>query len=383
MDHTIADTGGEYYDPDLTNELMRIDSKSQRPAGTATIIPMPATGKLIQTSTEFVAGFVSPDYLIDGIIIRGFLYSLTANTGGGKTAEALLFAAHVDKGKPIGAREIAKGRVLYFAGENSTDVRMRWLATTHQFALEPEDFDVRFVDGGGKLSGVVPRIRREVGTDEYSLIIIDTSAAYFDGDEENNNTQALAHAKRMRELTKLPGNPAVLACCHPVKNATEDNLLPRGGGAFLNEMDGNLTSRKNDLFIEMHWQGKFRGPEFSPMTFQLKIVTHPRLVDSKGRLMPTVVAVPLSEEGQMEMAALQEKDEDQVLLAIADNPRGSLAEYARTLGWALKDQTPNKMRVQRATKALARHKLVTVFRNVWKLTPEGENEKKRIKAKAE
>lgn len=283
----------------------------------------------------------------------------------------------------MGGREIAKGRVLYFAGENSTDVRMRWLATTHQFVLEPEDFDVRFVDGGGKLSTICPRIRREVGDDEYSLIIIDTSAAYFDGDDENNNPQALAHAKRMRELTKLPGNPAVLVCCHPVKNATEENLLPRGGGSFLNEMDGNLTSRKTDLSLEMHWQGKFRGPEFSPMMFQLRVETHPRLKDSKGRLMPTVVALPLTEEGQKEMAANLERDEDQVLLAIADNPRGSLADLARALGWALKDSTPNKMRVQRATKALQKHKLVTSFRNVWKLTPDGENEKKRLKGKVQ
>jgi hypothetical protein len=359
------------YDPSLGAGLVRLTK------------PPPPNVALIQTSTEFVAGFVSPDYLIDGILIRGFLYSLTANTGGGKTAEALLFAAHVDQGRPLGGREIARGRVLYFAGENSTDVRMRWLATTPQFGLTPEDFDVRFVDGGGKLSQIGPIIRREVGTDEYSFIVIDTSAAYFDGDDDNNNIQSLAHAKRMRELTKLPGNPAVLACCHPVKNASEDNLLPRGGGAFLNEVDGNLTSKKADLAIEMHWHGKFRGPEFSPMTFQLKIVTHERLKDTRGRLMPTVVAVPLSDEGRKEIETALEQDEDKVLLAIAENGRASFADHARAFGWALKDCTPNKMRVSRAVRALKTHGLIKQFRNVWKLTSEGENEKKRLKGKAQ
>jgi hypothetical protein len=33
----------------------------------------------------------------------------------------------------------------------------------------------------------------------------------------------------------------VVVNCHPVKNATADNLLPAGGGTFLNEVDGNLT----------------------------------------------------------------------------------------------------------------------------------------------
>jgi len=32
-----------------------------------------------------------------------------------------------------------------------------------------------------------------------------------------------------------------LVNCHPVKNASRDNLLPMGGSAFLNEVDGNLT----------------------------------------------------------------------------------------------------------------------------------------------
>ncbi len=286
-----------------------------------------------------------------------------------------MFAAHIDRGLLVCGREVTKGRVLYFAGENSTDVRMRWFAATQQLGMEPEDFDLRFVDGGGKLSQIVPLIKREVGTDPYSLIIIDTSAAYFDGDDDNNNIQALAHAKRMRELTRLPGNPTVLACCHPVKNASEDNLLPRGGGAFLNEMDGNLTSRRNDLAVEMHW--------FSPMTFQLKIVTHPKLVDSRSRRMPTVVACPLSEEGQKEMAANLERDEDLVLGAISSNPRGSLADHARTLGWPHRDSLPNKMRVSRAVASLKGHKLVTKFRNTMKLTPDGENELIRLKGKTQ
>jgi hypothetical protein len=79
----------------------------------------------------------------------------------------------------------------------------------------------------------------------------------------------------------------VLANCHPVKNATADNLVPYGGGAFLNEVDGNLTCSKNDAAIELHWQGKFRGPDFAPITFQVKTVTHQDLKDSKGRLVFT------------------------------------------------------------------------------------------------
>ena len=46
-----------------------------------------------------------------------------------------------------------------------------------------------------------------------------------------------------RTLTTLPGGPCVLVLCHPIKHVSEpEQLLPRGGGAFLAEVDGNLTA---------------------------------------------------------------------------------------------------------------------------------------------
>lgn len=82
--------------------------------------------------------------------------------------------------------------------------------------------------------------------------------------------------------------------------------------------------------------------------------------------------MPLSDEGRKEIGTALEQDEDKVLLAIAENGRASFADHARTFGWALKDCTPNKMRVSRAAKALKAHGLIKQFRSVWRLTSEGE-----------
>ena len=84
-----------------------------------------------------------------------------------------------------------------------------------------------------------------------TLVIVDTSAAYFEGDDENNNTQAGKHARLLRRLTTVSGAPTVLVACHPTKAASNDSLLPRGGGAFLNEMDGNLACQKHDAIIDV------------------------------------------------------------------------------------------------------------------------------------
>jgi RecA-family ATPase len=178
--------------------------------------------KLALSSAEFVAGFTPPDYLIVGWLQRRFVYSLTAATGDGKTAIALLVALLVSQATNLGKLKVKRGRVLYFAGENPDDVRMRWIATTDQFGLTPEDIDnVYFVPGVFKFTEISERIHQEMAAEELALVVVDTSAAYFETDDENNNMQALAHAKRQRELSRLPGGPTVLICCHPTKNAVE------------------------------------------------------------------------------------------------------------------------------------------------------------------
>ena len=89
-------------------------------------------------------------------------------------------------------------------------------------------------------------------------MIVDTSAAYFEGDAENDNVQLGNWARLLRKLTDMPGKPGVIVGCHPIKSG--ESLLPRGGGAFLAEMDGNLTCKKlSDEIIELHWSGKYRG----------------------------------------------------------------------------------------------------------------------------
>ena len=57
----------------------------------------------------------------------------------------------------------------------------------------------------------------------------------------------------------------MLVLCHPVKNASEQSaLLPRGGGAFIAEMDGNLTLWRTDEITELWHTGKLRGRVSSP-----------------------------------------------------------------------------------------------------------------------
>src|SRR5260370_4281244 len=153
---------------------------------------------------------------------------MTAQTGVGKTTVAMRLAAHVATGRDMNGLEVQKGSVIYFAGENPTDVQMRWLGLCKEMGLDPATVDVHFIPGAMHLSKVSERITQEAYTRGLStvLVVVDTAAAYFEGDDDNGNVQAGEHARRLRSLCDLPGKPCVLILCHPTKNATDENLVP-------------------------------------------------------------------------------------------------------------------------------------------------------------
>ena len=338
----------------------------------------------ILTSADFVKDFVPPDYLIEGLLQRQYFYSLTGKTGSGKTALALLFSAFVALGRTIDGRQFCQGRVLYLAGENPIDVQMRWIAMAQQHDFDADTIDVHFIPGVFKISEMEKRIKEEMEKlGGVALVVIDTSAAYFEGDNENDNTQHGNYARMQRGLVNLPAGPTALALCHPVKNATEDNLLPRGGGAYLNEVDGNLTvSQAEGIIVRLHWLGKYRGQDFAPISFQLKCVTHERLKDSKGRQLTTVMAAPLSTAYENEIKETANRHQDELLEALNDKGRGaSLEELAKLLGWIMKNNQPNKALVYRTAQMLLSMKLIKKNRRGnLELTDAGRGE---LKAKTE
>jgi hypothetical protein len=329
--------------------------------------------QLLQSSAVFTRNFTPPDFLIEGILCRQYIYALTGHPGRGKTGVALFLAAHVATGKSLGNLEVDKGRVLILAGENPVDAKMRWIAMGQQMDFDIETVDVHFIEGVFKLSQNIDTIRREVeALDGVDFVIVDSSAAFFEGDDENNNAQQGAHARVLRELTTLKGGPCVLVLCHPPKNAGDDNLQPRGAGAYIAEIDGNLTVSKDDMAVVLHYQAKMRGPDFAPVNFLLKPVTHERLKDSKGRLMPTVVAQYLSEAAQEEMATAARADEDRLLQAVSKNPSASVSDFAKALGWFTKKGDPYKSKVDRKIKRLRQEKLINKERDRLTLTEKGK-----------
>ena len=339
----------------------------------------PKTGEplpLLLSAEQFVAGFTPPAYLVDGVLQRGYLYSLTARTGHGKTAVGMYIAQSIARGMPMHGREVKGGTVLLLAGENPDDIRARFLVLADAYGFKAEDLKMRFVAGVIDIAARMPEIKAEAETiSDLVLVIVDTGAAYFPGDESNSNSQQGAYARLLRQLTFLPGKPAVLVNCHPVKNASRDNLLPMGGSAFLNEVDGNLTLWATaERQTTLHWQGKFRGPEFEPMTFELEVADSARVIDAEGRLMPSVVAKPVSELKLQMEEGKQESEENMLMRAIAENRNISIANLAIKCGFVGSTGQPQKSTVFKMCGRLVEEKLLERRGNKYRITPKGKRE---------
>lgn len=377
----LVDAAPEYmngFDPGATNEASEEPSSSEP----AKIIPI--IGKV-----DFLRGFNPPDYLIDGLLQRGFVYALTGQTGHAKTAVALLLAelvASPDPNTTLGRHKVEKGRVVYFAGENPDDVRMRVIGSDwkRREANNPDDSpdqdQIWFVPGQFNINEMRAYLIERFNTmGGANLIVVDTSAAYFLGKDEIDNVEMGQHARMLRTLTELPGKPCVIPLCHPAKKVeTLDQLLPRGGGAFLAELDGNLTLfRKNDGTVELNYT-KLRGPGFDPIVFRLEQIRPPMLKDTKDRVIPTVRAATITAAQQEQMEKVLTDTEDTILRAYLANPditmRGICDQYgisstsivSRAINDSLKPT--GYMRKDRGSK--------------WILTEKGKEEARQIGLKA-
>jgi hypothetical protein len=96
-----------------------------------------------------------------------------------------------------------------------------------------------------------------------------------------------------------------------------------------------------------------------------------RAVDAKGRQIPSVRAVPVSDSDQERIAHSTRSEEDALLLALLE-PDRSVAQLAVACGWTLKDGTPHKSKVHRRLAGLQRAGLAKQNRGSWELTEKGK-----------
>lgn len=367
---------------DTRKEIAKAIDGARGKYGRAEVDPLVTdvpTRPAILTLTEFMATFTAPDYLIAGIIQRGRLYALTAPTGHGKTAVALFLAFMLAAGRAIGAIEVVQANVLFLAGENPDDLCGRVWAACQAYGLSSMHVPIHVLPGNFPVTPeAAEQLKQEIDAlgVSFGMIIGDSLAAYFPGDDENHNVQMGAYARNWRVLTGCRGNPAVMALAHPIKNPMADQLLPRGGGAFLAELDANLTlwAEGERTTTTLHWQGKIRGVDFQPVTFLLTPTELASKKDVKGRPFVSVVAALQTSEDAAQVARNTVTDENTVLEWLRRHPGITVRDIATNAGWVGDAGNPHVSKVHRLLGGLSHLKLARKWRGKWQITEAGKAE---------
>jgi len=335
---------------------------------------------VIRSEYDFINSLEIPDPIVDGVIARGRSYSLTANTGHAKTALAAYLMIAVSEPELMKWERVHDTcDVLFCSGENPDDLKMRILGHRNENPML-QGKRRHYIEGVFDVDQSFATLKAKAESlPDLGLIIIDTKQAFQTIENDIDNAENLKFASACRKLTFLPSRPAVIVLCHPTKNASKDNLVPRGGSSYLNEVDGNLSQWLSGDILTLHWSGKFRGRDFDPIKFKLKTTTHPFLLDRFGRQIDTVVLERIGEHDASELQKETIKIEDKILLSIDKYPNQSIADRCFGCGLKNEKQEPQKSKMFRLLKGLAEDKYIKKVRGRWDLTPAGKKEVERLK----
>jgi len=334
---------------------------------------VPEASPVFKTLAEFCREFEPPSYTIEPFLRSSSLYTLTARTGHGKTALLIAAMFAVATGRPdILGLETTRARVAFLTFENPDDVRMRMAVAAYVLNIDLDELfnTIVVLDRRHTPELILAGMNQLAESGAFQLVIVDTYAAFFDGDDPNCARQSGEFMRRLRPFTKVSGNPTVLVAAHPVKNASEDNLIPYGSGAVLNEVDGNLIMWKSQAtgFSTLHWQGKLRGADFEPKVFRFEEASSPDVVDARGRQILLPVMRPCDPESAEKREQAEASTDLALVTAMLADPDGTQAAWGQAIGKA-------KSRINSKLAKLEKMKLVEHgLGGKWRVTEKGRKE---------
>ncbi len=235
--------------------------------------------------------------------------TVTANPNGGKTAIALEVAFAVALGEVFHGRQLEPMPVLYFAGENYSDVRARIVLMCLERGIDPRNVQIDIRKGGFSFADHAEKVLFYTSQKNYGLIVVDTLAAHFSGESENDNTQMQRYFDSFGRVANGPGIPAVVVLAHPSAECAKlepqrrlREMRPRGASSSWGAIDSNLNVAVLPGGIVQAHLRKRRSKPVPDVYFRLKPLSDPSVIDGDGDVEESVRAEPIT-RGHAQFAA--------------------------------------------------------------------------------
>ncbi|HXD16025.1 MAG TPA: helicase RepA family protein [Vicinamibacterales bacterium] len=214
-----------------------------------------------------------PVWQIDGVIEQGALACVFGPPGDGKSFLALDWGLCIATGTPWHGRNVRRGAVIHIATEGGRGIKKRvraWLQH-HDMATADRAFMVlESVTLTGDVESLIDRINQK-GI-KPTLIIIDTLARSFSGDENNSADMGdyVRAAQRLQEEAGA-GRCTVLLIHHTGK---KEKNGARGSSALLAGVDVMIAVSKDDNDVVTVTNDKQKDDaEFRPVHLKLTPIT--------------------------------------------------------------------------------------------------------------
>lgn len=228
-------------------------------------------GKLRLYSTTELLKLPPPEWLIHGIMPARGITGLYGQPGIGKSFLALDFALSVASGTPWQSRQVKKGPVLYIAAEGGSGMGKRSAAWLLDRNVDAKKATVMWLleslpiyGDSNDVDRVMDKIIDEVQV-HPRLIVIDTLARCFDGDE--NKQEDMGRFVSGADLFSKEFDAAVMVVHH----TRLDGDRERGNTAFRGAAETmiSLQKRQDRLWIACNKQKD--AEEFD----EIEIIMHP------------------------------------------------------------------------------------------------------------
>ena len=199
---------------------------------------------------EFLADVQPPSYLVQGFLEANSFMTLIGEPSSGKSFLAIDWACCIASGHDWHGRTVKQGAVIYFAGEGQDNMKQRFLTWRERFGKNPLDHTLLRLDCPAlNNQEIVQQTYEDLEeaiqvTGPPKLIVIDTLARHYGGDNEND-TQQMNRFVNCLQVLRQEYECSVLIVHHVGKDKTKGG---RGSSALHGAVDcAYLTERTNDL----------------------------------------------------------------------------------------------------------------------------------------